>query len=245
VRTTAFKTEADLCAAFIAWAERHGATCYAEWAGWDILVVLSDGVQLGIQAKLRLNAEVIGQATPDRYGWEYDLAGPDFRAVLVPAPNQLSGIASRLGLEVFYAYETGYPKSRIDFHPALDGGRDLRGSDAWLDWNPAKRHELPPAPTDAIAGSPCPVTLTPWKLGALSVLAELSVKGTITAKRMRELRVNPSRWLQGRWLEPGPTRGDCVRGAVCPKFDEQHPQAFALAMEKARAELQGMEGACL
>ena len=230
-----FAAEADLCAAFIEWAGRFdGVRCFAEWAGWDILVVYPDGHQLGIQAKLRLNAEVIGQAAPDAWGWafDHDHQGPDFRAVLVPHGNPLSGIAARLGLVVFESHERGYPTTRIEFSPSLDGCP--RMGDPWLDWNPARRHELPPVATDAIAGSPCPITLTPWKLAAIDVLAELAVKGTITTKRMRGLGVNPSRWLSGFWLMPAETRGLWVRGDRCPKFDEQHPTAYALALKKAQ-----------
>lgn len=45
--------------------------------------------------------------------------------------------------------------------------------------------------------------------------------------------VNPSRWLTARWLVPGERRGDWIRGPKCPRFDEQHPAAYALALEKA------------
>jgi hypothetical protein len=222
-----YATEADLCAAFIAWASPH-VQCYAEWAGWDILLVYPDGYQLGIQAKLRLNAEVIRQAAPDSYETE---RGPDFRGILVPTVNPLSGVAYRLGLVVFHPWYDG------KFRPALDG-RDIRhpvwsGEDLWTDWNPGKRHELPPVPTDAIAGSPCPITLTPWKLAAIDVLAELQITGTITTKRMRALGVSPSRWLSSRWLIPGDKRGVWLRGDECPPFDAQHPKAFAAALEKA------------
>lgn len=234
-----FATEADLCAAFIAWVgKKHPEIrCYAEWAGWDILLVYPEGWQLGIQAKLRLNAEVIGQAAPDVYGWEYQQPGPDFRGVLVPDTNPLSGLATRLGLVVIHAWH-GYGKGH-DFEPDLVercGNRHLSGP--WCDWNPRERHELPPTQTDAIAGSPCPVTLTPWKLGALQVLAELAVYGTITTKRMREIGVNPSRWLSAFWLEPGDQRGLWVRGARCPRFDEQHPSAYALALETAKTRIE-------
>ncbi len=87
---------------------------------------------------------------------------------------------------------------------------------------------------DSIAGSPCPVTLTAWKLAALDVLAELATKGAITTKRIRELGVHPGRWTTARWLEPAETRGLWVRGARCPRFDEQHPTAYAAALAKAR-----------
>ncbi len=230
-----FALESDMCAAFIAWAakEHPAVRCYAEWAGWDILLVYPEGWQLGIQAKLRLNAEVILQAAPD-CRWGAPTTGPDFRGVLVPETNPLSGLAHRLGLVVFESRLPAYRETAPRFSPGLDipsdAGRPTEWD--WLDWNPAKRHELPPTATDAVAGSPCPVTLTPWKLGALSVLAELAVRGTITTKRMRELGINPSRWTTCRWLEPTETRGVWTRGERCPTFDKEHPTAYAHALSE-------------
>lgn len=40
-----FKTEAELCAAFIEWAKKDW-TCYPETAGWDILLVDKYGLQM-------------------------------------------------------------------------------------------------------------------------------------------------------------------------------------------------------
>lgn len=230
-----FATEADLCAAFIAWVGRTAPEVkyYAEWAGWDILLVYPEGWQLGIQAKLRLNADVILQAAPNCwYGSTNTVAGPDYRGILVPDRNGWAEVAGRLGLLVFYPRESF--RGQQDFLPDLwERWAGHSPVENWLDWNPAKRHELPPVPTDAIAGSPCPVSLTTWKLRALDVLAELEVKGTITTKRIREIGVDPRRWIQNRWLLPGERRGDWVRGDTCPRFDEQHPTAYAVAVEKA------------
>lgn len=83
-KTAPFKTEADLCAAFIA-AIGDDWTSFAETAGWDILLVRKDdGFQIGIQAKLKLNTFVLAQ-TLDQYRYSVDSPGPDCRAILVPA----------------------------------------------------------------------------------------------------------------------------------------------------------------
>lgn len=235
-RTPKFKTEADLCAAFLAWLKRTapGVAAYPEWAGWDILLVLPSGCQMGVQAKLRLNADVIGQALPSRWGWGED-NGPDYRAVLVPdAGGSIHALASHLEVVVFEAQEDYDFKKRENlwrFSPGFADG----SHEPWFDWNPPERHSVPETPTDSIAGSSAPVTLTPWKIRALAVLAELAVKGTITAKGMRELGVSPGRWMTYRWLEPAEPRGHWKRGDACPKFELQHPSAYAAALEKARA----------
>ena len=88
----AYATEAELVAAFCAlidparWARNPSDaprwTQYHETAGWDLLLVNPDGVQIGIEAKLSLNPKVLDQALPGRWGEE---RGPDYRAVLVPA----------------------------------------------------------------------------------------------------------------------------------------------------------------
>jgi hypothetical protein len=226
-----FESEAALCAAFLAWAKKTApdVQVYAEWAGWDILLVYPQGWQVGVQAKLRLNAEVIGQAAPSRYDDCDD--GPDYRAVLVPELGALYGIASSLGLVVFWSTPSGFaPDLKPRWGP--DWGRP--DSD-WLDWNPRTRHALPPTPTDAIAGSSAPVSLTTWKLLALQVLAELARDGFITTRRIRKIGVDPRRWLQQHWLMPGDKRGDWVRGEKCPPFDTQHPQAYAHVVEKLKA----------
>ena len=226
-KSPSFASEVDLCAGFLAWVAKTAPDirAYAEWGGWDILLVYPEGFQLGIQAKLRLNPEVIGQAAPGYYDDAGD-HGPDFRGILVPAQTGLSGLAVRLGLVAFaprpyFALGEFLPVLR----PTWGQARDAVPED-WLDWNPKQRHDLPPTLTDSIAGSSAPVSLTPWKLRALAVLAELS-RGPITTKRVRALGVDPRRWLQCHWLMPADERGNWIRGEKCPPFDEQHPTAYA------------------
>lgn len=61
--TKPFPTEAALCAAFIAAIDKRAWTPYAETAGWDILLVRKvDGFQIGVQAKLVFNLDVVNQA---------------------------------------------------------------------------------------------------------------------------------------------------------------------------------------
>ncbi len=80
-----FIKESDLCAAFTqAVARDLDWTAFNETAGFDILLVRKDGIQIGIEAKLKLNAKVVTQALPRWLGVEYGAIGPHYRAVLVP-----------------------------------------------------------------------------------------------------------------------------------------------------------------
>lgn len=99
-----FKNEAALCAAFIASVPEEW-TAYAETAGFDILLVRkADGAQIGVEAKMTLNAKVLLQAVEGIYsGHGREGEGPDFRAALVPAGTagaELKQVARYLGLTV-------------------------------------------------------------------------------------------------------------------------------------------------
>jgi hypothetical protein len=90
-----YATEADLCAAFIKYHEARGLVAYAETAGFDILLVRSDGVQFGVQAKQSLNTKVLDQLLPSDYQDE----GPDHRVILVPENRGIVRICEALGDE--------------------------------------------------------------------------------------------------------------------------------------------------
>src|SRR5271165_6454361 len=105
-KSLVYRIESGLCAAFIKAAQERW-TCYAETEGWDILAVRKDnGVQLGIEAKLTLNAKVVRQALPARY--DHAVVGPHFRAVLVPlcaASGEIAALCAALGIDVIRMYD--------------------------------------------------------------------------------------------------------------------------------------------
>lgn len=240
-----YPSEAALCEAFAAWVRSGGGTRYEPWTvypetgGFDLLLVDPQGRQLGIEAKLRMNAKVLVQAIPSRWS---SLDGPDWRGILVPKINdELRELAHVLGLVVFTplweCWGTGHdrrvsgsrPSGR--FQPMLYQAEQVH--DCWHDFNPETRCELPPMVPDLPAGVPAPVRLTPWKVGALKVLAHLEVHGAITSREVRAFGIDPRRfcatdgWLRseggGRWS----------RGTV-PDFDKQHPTEFAEFLRQAQ-----------
>lgn len=249
----AYPTEAALCEAFIGAARALGGwTVYPETAGFDMLLVWdATGAQLGVEAKLKLNAKVAEQILPAGYGGSMD-TGPDFRAVLVPEITESNaGIARMLeilGVLVFRAHHgrNGHTDPAI----GLGSGRrsDIRaapwdssvkswltsGDAAWHDWNPINRCTLPSIVPDVAAGVPAPRTLSPWKIGALKVLAALELDGFVTAKSVRAQGVDPRRFCASDgWLEPL-GQGRWGRGTV-PAFDQQHPEPYAQILAEIRA----------
>jgi hypothetical protein len=211
-----FKSETELCAAFIAWATPQGWTAYAETAGWDILLVSGDGLQLGVQAKLRFNATLLRQAIPNEWHCE---TGPDFRAVLLPKLDRdIREVIEFCGLSHF----TPSPFGRNAFRPMIDT--------LFLDdWHPLTRCKLPTYVPDVPAGVPCPVVLTDWKVKALRVCAVLELTGSITSKQIRGFGLDPRRWIHpfSKWLTAKHgTHGVYIRGDDLP-FDRQHVEVYA------------------
>lgn len=219
--TLKFASEAELCAAFIA-ALPEGWTAYAETAGWDILLVRADGVQIGIEAKLRLNLEVIEQACVTWWGGR---CGPDFRAVLTPDGRGV--LQERLGAII------GITQLRVcqgrfgpEICPSLPNG-DWVESRHWHDWAPENRERLPDYIPDVVAGDSAPLQLSEWKVAALRIIALIERFGSVTRADFTALRISPSRWLTpGGWLARTDTKGHFVVGPRCPAFKAQHPVVY-------------------
>lgn len=225
--TALWETEAAMVADFSAWATHCGWTVYAETAGWDLLLVRpADGFQIGIEAKLSLNAKVLCQVIEhDRWRCE---EGPDCHAVLVPRPKSVNGleiIAARLGIVVI----TGAEPSRHrrwkghHFDPSLpdDRASSYGSVETWPERCPDQRHRLPDYVPDVTGGHSAPVKLTEWKIGALKVQIILETRGFVTRADFKALRVHPSRWTQF-WLRSN-GEGGWVQTAAMPDFKAQHP----------------------
>ncbi len=220
-----FATEVDLCARFIA-AVPETWTAYAETAGWDVLLVRKeDGFQIGIEAKLRLNLEVINQAIEQRCSFYSEVEGPDCRAVLVPHDSQggFGAIAKYIGVTVIRCY----PESRhySAFTPPLPGSKFA--DDDWHEWLPMRRHKLPEYVPDVPAGASAPVQLTPWKIAALKIAVIMEKRGYVTRSDFKHLKIDHRRWTaaESGWLRPD--NGVYVRGNHWPDFKGQHPNVYA------------------
>jgi hypothetical protein len=233
-----FATEADLCNAFLK-AVPKGWTAYPETAGFDIMVVHDESHrQLGLEAKLRLNAKVISQILPDEalYG---ACAGPDYRGIIVPeGGGGFEQLLQIIGIIVFRPNYRGLFEVEEPRHPEDVGKPWQRGwpcyARLWHDFNPVKRCTLPEYVPSVAAGVPSPIQLTPWKIGALKVLAALKIDGYVTAADIRMFGVDPRRFCASDgWLE-SLGEGRWGRGKV-PAFDEQHPAEFAAILAKAQA----------
>ena len=225
-----FATEADLCARFLS-AIPEEWTAYPEWGGWDILLVRKeDGFQVGIEAKLHLNAKVLTQALEEYGSWHAGSPGPDCRAILVPESEHGYGvIAAYIGITVIrvYGVEKRYGRGNV-FYPDLPN--NLRGhggtSESWHEWLPLKRHKLPDYVPDVVAGAPAPLRLTDWKIKAIKIAITLETRGFVTRADFKHLSIDHRRWLPSGtgWLSI--EDGRYVKGPHFPNLRAQHPVVY-------------------
>lgn len=227
-----FATEADLCAAFIA-ALPEGWTAYPETCGFDILLARpADGFQIGVEAKLTLNAKVIEQVT-EGY-WDVCRAGPDCRAVLIPygAAGSFAGVCDLLAITVVEMLTPELMRHRYRtcmFQPDLPGvSRSSYDPRRWHEWCPTKRCELPDYVPDVAAGSSAPVRLTDWKVRAIRIAVILQKRGFVTRADFKAIGIDHRRWITPGidWLAPSDSKGVYVAGRHLPDFAAQHPTNF-------------------
>lgn len=221
-----FTREVQLCSAFMA-SLPEGWTPYAETGGFDILLVRSlDGFQIGVQAKLKLNAKVIRQACEGSGISELTAPGPDCRAILVPkgaVGDDMAEICRMLGLTVI-ALQDGL---RPTFTPALPRLKQDGAGTVWFEMGPNQRLELPDHVPDVEAGVPAPLRLTAWKIKAIRISVTLERRGFVLRDDFKHHKIDMRRWIAPRtgWLirrEPG-----WARGPRLPDFRAQHPRNWA------------------
>lgn len=225
-----FETEAAMCAAFIKVADEAGWQAYPETGGFDILLVHRETrLQLGVEAKQRLNIEVVHQAIEHvRRAPEH---GPDFHAVLVPegGVEGMSGLLGLVGITTIRA------KSETKFWPHLPELWELQAiqpgqhsywweRDQWPQHFPAQQCKVPDYVPDVIAGAPCPVTLTEWKVRAIKIAVLLERRGAVSGDDFKALKISMSRWTQSGWIKP--IRRGVWQAGKLPNFRAQHPVNF-------------------
>lgn len=247
-----FETEAALCQAFILNVPKEWIV-YPETCGWDmVLVHRVGGWQIGVEAKLTLNAKVLAQAIGGRgYGGQ----GPDFRAVLVgKVVAENAEIARALGLTVIT--QRAFPREKDwggwehaprqkqgprvpAFRPDLPKAEVLtkigswwgawHDDKEWLDQFPEKRCDLPDYIPEVACGVPSPIILSDWKIKAMRVCVWVERNTTINRAAFRALGIDPSRWMNGHWLKAAVARGEWAAGPgfPAPQMRREHPAAYS------------------
>lgn len=213
-----YKTEAELCAELVAHARSIGFKAYPETNDQDVLLVAGPDVrgfkagdQIGVQAKLRPNVQVLSQAMP-RVGRSRQ---PHYYAVLVPeASGDFCFVAQHLKITVL----TG---SAIKDSYIVEPFRRAR----WWRFETGATCWVPECEVEGMpAGTPAPKQLTEWKLKAVKLCMRGVSQGYLTSADFRELEVSMPRWVKLRWIVPYDTQVINKRKVVRYVLnDEQRP----------------------
>lgn len=233
-RVAQFASEAEMCTLFISIATGEVSNGYrVRPTGWkaypevwgDILMVREDGFQIGIEAKLRLNDDVITQAIEG--GTSYvTQPGPDCRAVLVPhgTGSALHRLAcQRFGIQVITITAEPEPHQPL-VYPELPRPGHWFGEGMWPEMLPTQRVALPAFIPDVVAGRPAPLQLTAWKIKAIKVACLLERRGWLCRQDFKHLQIDHRSFLDGGWLTV--VDGAWRRGPAWPDFRRQHPRNF-------------------
>lgn len=199
-----YKTESELCAAFIVALRAAGYAVHPETSDFDILAVaparhiyfdhVRFGDQLGIHAKLRANIDVLAQIldtdpTPFQpYSSAHRTGAPHWRVVLVPdASVTFQALCAKLGIQL------ARPPSR--------GSSEILGN--WFRLNafqpPSRRSPKTPCWVPDIelhtpSGVPSPKSITKWKLAALKLCHLGLTRGYLTKQDFKAAGVTLSTW---------------------------------------------------
>lgn len=221
------KSERELCSSFIAAMNASGWKAYPESGGYDILLE-KDGLQLGVEAKLKFTARLMRQILP----YPNQTTGPNYLGILLPfVDRDVAEVADRCRLIYFYPHGSSIGDSaQFTFKDPFDNRYlNIRGLKQWDFKSPLKVPEFTP---DVPAGVPSPVQLTPWKIAALKVCATLEINGHVTKKDFDLFGIKPSLWTQRNWLAYDVQRKWYVRGRKGPPMPDQHPVVFAEIVAK-------------
>lgn len=232
-----FKTEAELCAAFIKCALEQGWTAYPETCDFDIVLV-RDGVQVGIQAKMAFNATLLRQILPSPHA---DRVGsPAHLGILLPTYDRdVNDVCRLLGIAYFKpAQQWRSDHDNHTFVPDIEHG---------ITWDHAgyRPIDLPEYVPDVIAGAPAPVVLSEWKIKALRLCAILAIRGYVVSEDFKWVGLDRRRWMvpYNGWLKAVHLKpGRWVAGEKL-HFPEQHPEVFPKIVEEMRATLAEREAA--
>lgn len=219
-RKATFASESEMCTHFISKLPAEWIA-YPEWGNWDMLLVRhSDGFQIGIEAKLRLNAKVISQAAENAY--QCDKPGPDCRAILIPKGSNLDfqPVCNILSLQIIEieSESSKIPSTVNWYRPKLPNLDRASPAGNFKEFYPTERLELPEIIPIVEAGKPSPIKLTPWKIKAIKLDILLKKHGMVTRKLFKALNLSTTLFLHSGndWMRKGTKRGEWERGANFP-----------------------------
>ena len=215
-----YSLENELCDVLIKYARSLGWKVYPETSGWDLLLVKD--IQIGVQAKLKDNVEVLSQALS---------SGPNIKAVLVPrASPEFRTVANALGIFII--------EGLVRIKDALGRRYWIKQIKTDLDkYN--KKHLtypknvcwVPDVEINVPAGVKSPRSVTEWKVKAIKLCIKLNERGFLTSKDFKSAKVSMTIW-KIKWLvDSGKKDGKLTKYVKNPNAklpDELYPEITSI-----------------
>lgn len=199
-----YKTENELCNIFIEYAKMNGWQIYPETSGFDILLVKN--IQIGIQAKLHDNIEVLSQSVDGLYnnkGIFTTTYGPDIRAVLVPrASAAFKRIATILKIFVIEGTLLEWNTSTKSYSWIKKIDTDIDDYREWFLLQSNNKCWIPEVEINIPAGVSSPKQITPWKMKAVKLCIKLDAQGFLTSDDFKTAKISMPLWIQQSWIIP-------------------------------------------
>jgi hypothetical protein len=241
-----FETEASMCDRFVD-VIRNGKNTkdkwdvYCEHADWDLLLVHKEtGTQIGLEAKLKLNAKVLSQCISRNYN-----TGPDYRAVLVPSDglqNHFIELARYMLIPIVVVSKNNdrgswYHISHNGYHIHMQSSAFPENDTPDVYWEerywhpllPVERLKVPEFASHHGAGNAAPIRMTEWKVSAIKLLIILERRGFVTRADMKALKLSPTRWTDGwtGFLILDRENGGWIKCRRTPDLKGQSPTSWA------------------
>ncbi len=185
-----YALESELCEALASAARALRWRVYAETGGWDLLLERGDDLQVGVQAKLRPTVKVLAQAVDVILRQRH---GPEVIAVLVPFSDGDFGAVAHACSVVVLVPDWTSDIARESLRFIIEHAP--RHSFESPCWSPEFETR------GIVAGSPSPRSMTPWRASALKACALLEVRGYLTTRDLRDLRLAPQFWRERMKLD--------------------------------------------
>ena len=175
-----YRLEKDMCDELTTRAKLNKWVVYPEQGSWDLLLV-RNGIQVGIQAKLRPTIKLLSQALISE-----EFSGPHYRAIAV-------GNSHRKEKDHFAKISIPLKLIYIDMgvHPDY-WLHMLRHNGQRITWKyyrhfPNKTLWIPPFVPELEAGIPSPQNVSPWKIAAIKLEFIADEKGWVSIIDAREM----------------------------------------------------------
>lgn len=194
-----YTSENELCNALIEYARSNEWKAYPETSNWDILLE-KNNKQIGVQAKLKDNINVLYQAVSHRN----HNAEPDIIAVLVPnASFEFIIVAKELKIYVIEASNqqwNNYPYGKCKTETIKKINISLDNIPEVFCRNPKHKCWAPEVEINVPAGVKSPREITPWKIKAVKMCIKLNEKGYLTSQDFKDAKLSMTLWVREKWL---------------------------------------------